>query len=413
MAIKRVVITGAGTINSVAHDLGEFSRALHAGRCGVKPVTVIDPEGHRTAVAAEVGGVDLWERIPRPLRRKRMSRADRLGMIAAHEALQHAGLLPFPRETAPAAGVSLGSGAGGLLSGEDFFQKYLAAADKNRLPWSWMAPTYGGATADHITDAFGFLGPKTTFMTACSSGANALGQARDWIASGLADVVLAGGSEPICRMTYTAFNALRAVDPEYCKPFDRRRQGMSLGEGACFVVMESLDHASARGAAPLVEFLGYGLSGDAYHMTAPDPQGEGAARAMRAALSDAGLRPEDVDYINAHGTGTPANDVTETRAIKAVFGDRAYDIPISSTKSMIGHTLGAAGALEAAAVILALTEGFIPPTIHLEEPDPECDLDYTPKTSRPATPRTALSNSFAFGGNNTSLILGRYEEALR
>jgi 3-oxoacyl-[acyl-carrier-protein] synthase II len=245
-------------------------------------------------------------------------------------------------------------------------------------------------------------------MTACSSGATALGYAQDLIQDGMARVMIAGGTEPLARTTYASFNALKAVDPDYCKPFDRHREGMSLGEGAGIMILESLAHALERGARIYGEILGYGLSCDANHMTAPDPEASGAVRCMQAALEDAGVPLTAVDYINAHGTATPANDRMETVGIKNLFGERAYAIPVSSTKSMIGHTLGAAGAIEGVASILAIAHGFIPPTVHHDTPDPECDLDYVSEGARETAPSIALSNSFAFGGNNTAVVFGRY-----
>ncbi len=409
MTEKRIVITGLGTVNSIAKNVAEFTNALKEGRCGIKPLTVFDPAGHMTDIAAEIPDFNPRELIPARFAIKRMSRGDLLGFAAALEALADAGLMPPPPELAEEMGVSVGGGAGGLLEAEAFYSDYLAhQGQKTRL--SRMASVYCSATADHLSTKLGLMGPKTTFMTACSSGGTALGYARDLIVDGMARVVLAGGTEPICRMTYTAFNALRAVDPEYCKPFDRNRRGLTLGEGAAFVVMEPLDQARERGARIHAEFLGYGLSADAHHMTAPDPTAGGAARAMRAALNDAGLSLEKVGYINAHGTGTPANDVVETKAIKEVFGPDAYRIPVSSTKSMIGHTLGAAGALEALTSIIALNHNFAPPTIHLTEPDPECDLDYVTEGARDHDFDIVLSNSFAFGGNNTTILLGRFSE---
>jgi 3-oxoacyl-[acyl-carrier-protein] synthase II len=247
-------------------------------------------------------------------------------------------------------------------------------------------------------------------MTACSSGATAIGLARDLIAGGAAEAMIAGGTEPLCRLTFASFNALQAVDPAYCRPFSGNRAGLSLGEAAGILILESREGALARGASILGEVLGYGVTCDAHHMTAPDAGASGAVRSMRAALADAGLSPEAVDYINAHGTGTPLNDLMETRAIKEVFGARAGKIPVSSTKAMHGHTLGASGALEAVVSLLAIAEGFIPPTIHCETPDAECDLDYVTEGARPANPGVVLSNSFAFGGNNTTLLLGRYRE---
>jgi 3-oxoacyl-[acyl-carrier-protein] synthase II len=253
-------------------------------------------------------------------------------------------------------------------------------------------------------------GPKTTFMTACSSGATAIGYARDLILLGAADMVVCGGTEPLCRITYSAFNALQAVDPDYCKPFDRNRRGLSLGEGAGIMILESLAHARKRGARIYGEILGCGISCDANHMTAPAPNAAGAVSAMTAALADAGIFPDTVNYINAHGTATAANDLMEIRGIKAVFGAGAQNIPVSSTKSMLGHTLGAAGAIEAVVCMLAIEHRFIPPTIHHETPDETCDLDVVPGVSRDAPIDVVLSNSFAFGGNNTVLVFGRFSE---
>ena len=409
MTNYRVVITGLGTINAVSRNIDEFTAALREGRSGIRELTVFDPEGHMTGTAAEIRGFDTRSLTQAGFSLKRMSRADWWGVTAALEALKQAGLYPFPEELADETGLAVGGGAGGLLAAENFYQDYLAREGRGAR-YSQLAAVYCSSTADLLASHFKLFGPKTTFMTACSSGGTSLGFARDLIAEGQARVMLAGGAEPICRMTYTAFNALRAVDPEYCKPFDKNRRGLTLGEGSGFVVMESLEHAKKRGARILAEFLGYGLSGDAHHMTAPDPTGSGATRSMRAALKDAHLAPDNIDYINAHGTGTPANDVVETTAIKEVFGPRAYRIPVSSTKSMIGHTLGAAGALEAVASILAINHGFAPPTIHCQDQDPACDLDYVTEGARELPLKIVLSNSFAFGGNNTSVILGQWRE---
>jgi 3-oxoacyl-[acyl-carrier-protein] synthase II len=266
------------------------------------------------------------------------------------------------------------------------------------------------SSADRIASAFGLMGPKSTFMTACSAGATAIGYARDLIISGHASMMIAGGVEPMSRLTYAAFNALKSVDPETCRPFDKDRAGLSLGEAAAIMILESLDSALSRGAKIYGEIFGYGITCDSFHMTAPDEQASGAIRSMQAALKDSGLSIEDIDYINAHGTATPVNDVTETKAIKEVFGKRAYAIPVSSTKSMHAHTLGASGALEGIVSILALHHGFIPPTVNYREADPLCDLDYVTSGSRKADLRAVLSNSFAFGGNNTTLIFGRYSE---
>lgn len=403
----RVVITGMGTINAIARDADAFATALKQGRCGIGPLTVFDTAGFRTRTGGEVRAFAPQDRIPPLFYGKRMSRADAMAMVATLEALQDAGLLPLPDGLRDDTGVAIGGGAGGMLEGEAAYQRHLTGrADAVRF--SDFSAFCGASSADHMVSKLQLWGPKTTFMTACSSGATAIGYARDLIRDGMATVMIAGGTEPLARTTYAAFNSLKAVDPEYCKPFDRDRQGMSLGEGAGMLILESLPHALKRGATIYGEVLGYGVSCDANHMTAPDPEASGAVRCMRMALADAGVAASSVDYINAHGTATPANDRMETIGIKRVFGDRAYHIPVSSTKSMIGHTLGAAGAIEAVAAVLAIARGFIPPTIHRDVPDPECDLDFVTEGARAAALNIVLSNSFAFGGNNTSLILGRY-----
>ncbi len=347
--------------------------------------------------------------IPSSFSRKRASRSDLLAMAAAVQALEQAGLLPFPQSLADTTGISIGGGAGGMLEGEEFYEAYLKKG-KDRARFSRLASLFCASSADHIASSLGLFGPKTTFMTACSSGATAIGFAADQIRYGRAETMIAGGAEPLSRIIYAAFNSLRSVDPEYCKPFDKNRQGLSLGEGAGIFILESLDHASARGTKILGEVLGYGVTCDSHHMTAPDPEASGSIRAMQAALADAGAVKEQIEYINAHGTATPANDVAETQGIKELFQKRAYDVPVSSTKSMIAHTLGAAGALEGMACMLAILNGFIPPTVHLSEPDPDCDLDYVPGRSRKKELSIVLSNSFAFGGNNTSVIYGRYTQ---
>ena len=407
MKNTRVVITGLGTVNAISLNVRDFSAALRQGKSGIGPVTLFDSEGHMTSTAAEVKDFDPEKVLVPDLSFKRVSRADLLGLTAGYEALKDAGLFPPPEALALETAVIIGGGAGGLLEAEEFYADYLAGSVSGKR-FSRLAPVYCASTADLLCTRLGLWGPKATFMTACSSGATAVGYGRDLIAGGLAKVVLAGGTEPLCRMTYTAFNALRAVDPEYCKPFDKNRRGLTLGEGAGFLVLESLDQALERGAAIYAEVLGYGLSADAHHMTAPAPDGRGAVLAMKAAIEDAGISLDKIGYINAHGTATPANDAVESKAIKEVFGPAAYDIPVSSTKSMIGHTLGAAGALEAVVSVLVIRDNFIPPTIHHEEPDPECDLDYVSSGAREAVVEAVLSNSFAFGGNNTALVLGRY-----
>ncbi len=405
----RVVVTGLGSINALAADTDSFAAALRRGECGIGPIDLFDTQGFRTHTGAQVKDFAPLSAIPRSFSRRRMSRSDLFALAAAVQALKQAGLDPIPAHLRDGMGVAIGGGAGGLLEAEAFFQDYLRrGAGKARF--SRLAPVNCASSANHLALHFGLWGPKTTLMTACSSGATAIGLGRDLIATGAAEAMIVGGTEPLSRLTFASFNALQAVDPAYCRPFSGNRAGLTLGEAAGILILESLAGALARGAPILGEVLGYGVTCDAHHMTAPDVGASGAARAMRAALADAGLPPEAVDYLNAHGTGTPLNDLMETRAIKEVFGGRAGKIPVSSTKSMHGHTLGASGALEAVVSLLAINEGFIPPTIHWETADAECDLDYVTEGARAVAPGVVLSNSFAFGGNNTTVIFGRYRE---
>ncbi len=409
MEMERVVITGLGTINAIAASVPEFHGALRNGVCGIGPLTVFDTTDFKTHTGGEVKRFAPHGMIPQEFSTKRMSRSDILAMAGAMEALKNAGLFPVPEGLLADIGVVIGGGAGGMLEGEEAYRQYLKGKGKG-VRFSSFSSFCCASSADHIASKLGLMGPKTTFMTACSSGATAMGYARDLIRAGMAKVVIAGGTEPLSRITYATFNALGAVDPEFCKPFDKNRHGISLGEGAGILILESLNHAWNRGAQIHGEILGYGVSCDAHHMTAPDPQASGAVRCMRTALQDAGVHPERVDYINAHGTATPANDRMETRGIKEVFGKKAYEIPVSSTKSMMGHTLGAAGAIEGVVSVLGIVQEFIPPTIHLTAPDPECDLDYVVEGSRDCKVNIVLSNSFAFGGNNTSVVFGRFTQ---
>ncbi len=406
---ERVVVTGMGTVNALAADVSRFAAALLRGECGIGPITLFDTAAFRTHNGAQVKDFRPRAAIPAEFSLKRMSRSDCLGLAAALEALAQAGLAPVPEGLREEMGVVIGGGAGGLLEAETVFSDYLQRGPHS-VRFSRLAPLCCASTANHLATKFGLWGPKTTLMTACSSGATAIGLARDLIRAGAARAMIAGGTEPLCRMTYSSFNALQAVDPGFCRPFSGNRAGLTLGEGAGILILESLESARDRGANILGEILGYGVTCDSHHMTAPDVGASGAARAMRAALADAGLAPEAVDYINAHGTATPLNDLMETRAIKEVFGRRAWRIPVSSTKSMHGHTLGASGAIEGVVALLAITEEFIPPTIHCETPDPECDLDYVAAGARRAQPEVVLSNSFAFGGNNTTVVFGRFRE---
>jgi 3-oxoacyl-[acyl-carrier-protein] synthase II len=400
---RRVVITGMGAVTAIGSTLEESWKGLLSGTCGIRPLTLFDPSAYRTQTAAEVP--EIPDGFLTAAERRRMSRADRMGVAAAREAIAASGL-DLSRENPTRLGVILGGGTSGLIDSEAFFELYLrgrkARPSKvlNHLPDS---------ITDRVAQRFGLEGIKSTITTACSSSANALGYAFDAITAGLADVVVTGGSDVLARLTYGGFNALRSVDPDPCRPFDRQRRGLSIGEAAGILVLEEAEHARRRGAPFVAEFRGYGVTSDAYHMTAPDPSGSAGGRTIAAALANAGVNPEDVDYVNAHGTATPQNDSAETAALKAALGERARRIPVSSIKSMLGHCLCASGAIEAVATALTVRDGKVPPTIHYENPDPACDLDYVPNAARDHEVRVALSNSFAFGGNSSVVVLSRYE----
>jgi len=397
-----LVVTGVGTVNALAHSAPAFAAALRTGTCAVAPVTGFDATGYRSRVAAEVKDLAVPDWIPSPLRR-RASRSDLFALVATAEALADSGL---DVAAAPArVGIVLGATTGGMMAAEtcvrDRIDGRIARYAKGPL-----VATPISTSADVLAAVFGLAGPRLVLSTACSSSANALGIGLDWIRLGRADAVVAGGTESLCRTIFAGFNALKAMSPEPCRPFDRRRAGLNLGEGAAVVVIERAADAAARGAHVHARLLGYGTSADAHHLTAPHPEGTGAALAMQRALARAGVDAAAIDYVNAHGTGTPLNDGIEAAAIHAVFGDHTARVAVSSTKGTVGHTLGAAGALEALATVIALRDGFVPPTVSLEDPDPACDLDL-PRASRDAELRYALSNSYGFGGNNTSVVLGR------
>jgi 3-oxoacyl-[acyl-carrier-protein] synthase II len=390
---RRIAITGVGSINALGTGVEVFAAALREGRCGIGELTVFPSTGFRTTLAAEVRHL-----APPPVSAPRLlrgvARTGLLALTATLEAWRMAGL-----GDGSAVGVLLGTTTGGMAVGEEAYR----ARDRSTLR-QWLETPVSAAT-DLVARAIGSHGPRLTISTACSSGANALGIGADWIRAGRVAAVLCGGADALCQMAYSGFNALQALDRAPCRPFDRRRAGITLGEGAALFVLERWDVAERRGAHILGEFVSYGSSADAHHVTQPRPDGAGAVLAIQRALDEGGVAAEAIDYINAHGTGTPQNDVVETRAIKQVFGAHAYRIPVSSTKSQVGHCLAAGGSIEALAALLAVRGGFVPPTATLEEPDPECDLDYVPRRSRSATLRTVLSNSYGFGGNNTSLVL--------
>jgi 3-oxoacyl-[acyl-carrier-protein] synthase II len=398
-----IIVTGLGTVNALAHSVDDFAAALRAGTCAIGPVTGFDVTGYRSRIAAEVRELAVPGWIPSPLRR-RASRSDLFALIAAAEAIGASGL---DVAAAPErVGIVLGATTGGMMGAETSLRDRIEGrADRYRR--SPLLGTPMATSADVLAYVFGCGGPRLVLSTACSSSGTALGIALDWIRLGRADAVIAGGTESMCRTIFAGFNALKALAPEPCRPFDRQRAGLSLGEGAAILVVERASAAMRRGARVHARLLGYGMSADAHHLTAPHPEGTGAALAMRRALARAGVAPADVDYINAHGTGTPLNDGIEAAAIGAVFGDAARRLAVSSTKAALGHTLGAAGAIEGLTTVLALRDGFVPPTVNLEDPDPAYGLDFVPRVARTAPLRCALSNSYGFGGNNTTVVFGR------
>lgn len=401
---KRVVITGLGVVSAIGNNVPAFWNSLLEGKDGTKEISVFDSTPYRTRLAAEVSGLNPESHFSkRELRR--LSRCDQFGLIAFREAWKSARLDQdsIDRER---AGVILGAGSGGILSVEKYFRDFYQGKEK---PLPSLLISYSLATTtDLIAIEAGLKGPRSTTATVCSSSSVSVGVAYDLIQMGLADVMVTGGSDSLCEVSFSGFSSLKLIDPESCKPFDQRRQGLIIGEGAGVLILEELNHAQRRNAPIFAEFLGYGICADAYHLTAPEPNGEGVGRVIRLALSHAGISPEKVDAINAHGTATPFNDIAETRGIKKVFGDRAKEIPISGIKSMIGHCLGSAGGIEAVATILTVQHGIIPPTIHYEVPDPLCDLYYTPNHPFKKEVQIAISNSFAFGGNNCCLVFGQY-----
>ena len=399
--MRRVAITGIGTISALGRDTREFAESLWAGRSGIGPIESADMSQIRFQNGAEVKGYSHQPYFD-DRRADFMDRFAQFAVIAAREAVRDAAIewTPQLRET---AAIITGSCVGGQ-STEDIGFHDVYKMGQNRVHPLTIPKTMANAGASHMSMEFGITGPSYTISTACSSAGHAIGQAYWMVRSGITDLALTGGSEaPFSFGILKAWEAMRVVSPETCRPFSKDRRGMILGEGAAMIVLEPLEAARARGARIHAEIIGFGMSADACHITQPSM--EGAARAMKAALRDCDIAPEAFGYINAHGTATPANDPTETAAIKSVFGDHARRLALSSTKSMHGHALGAAAALECAATILALRDGILPPTANFNEPDPDCDLDVIPNTARHAQVEYALSNSFAFGGLNAVLAL--------
>jgi 3-oxoacyl-[acyl-carrier-protein] synthase II len=401
MELKRVVITGMGIFCSVGKNVEEILQSLREGRTGIGPITLFDTSKYPSKIGAEIRDYHPEEFFGKK-ELKRLSRTDQFALIAAEEAVKDSRLNSYAPEE---IGICLGAGAGGMFEAEAYHREVLL---KGKSKASLLLPFIPSFTANRVAQRFRFSGPMATITTACSSSATSIGYGSDLIRNGKAKVVLCGGSDALSELTFGGFNSLRAMDPSPCKPFDKKRAGMSLGEGSAILVLEGFDEAMKRGARIYAEFLGYGIGGEAYHITAPEPTGMMEARIMGRALEESGIKPSEVNYINAHGTGTPLNDKVETLSIKRVFGERAYSIPVSSIKSMVGHCLGSAGAIEAAASILSILHQFIPPTFHHREGDEDCDLDYVPGKSREVNVKVVLSNSFAFGGNCTTLVFGKY-----
>lgn len=409
---KRVVITGMGTVSPVGNDVETSWKNILAGKSGVGPLTRLNPDEFSAKVAAEVKDFDIESYIERKDARK-MDRFTHFALASAIMAVKDAGLT-IDDNNAERVGVWIGSGIGGMETFENQFETFQKRGYRRVSPFfvPMMIPDMAtGQVSIHL----GAKGVNSCTVTACATGTNSIGDAFKVIQRGDADAMIAGGAEaPITQMSVAGFCANTALstnpDPKTAsRPFDLHRDGFVIGEGAGVVVLEELEHALNRGANIYAEIVGYGSTGDAYHITAPAPGGEGGARAMKIALEDAGLSPEDVDYINAHGTSTPYNDKYETSAVKEVFGDHAYNLAISSTKSMTGHLLGAAGGVEAIFTALAIKNGILPPTINYETPDPECDLDYVPNESRNKEINAAISNSLGFGGHNATIALKKYK----
>ncbi len=411
---KRVVVTGLGAITPIGNTLTEYWNGLMSGRNGIGPITLFDASRHDCRFAGEVKGYDPLVYLDKK-EAKRMDRFAQFAVSASKQAIADA-QLTINDLNAEQIGVLIGTGIGGLKVLEDQQEVYLTKGPDRCSPFMipmMIANMAAGLTAIHL----GAKGPNSCSVTACAAGSNAIGDAFRLVQQGYAQAMICGGTEaavtPLSLAGFAACKALstRNDDPTHAsRPFDQGRDGFVVGEGCGILVLESLEHAISRGARIYGEIVGYGMTCDAYHMTSPVPGGEGAARAISLALKDAQITPDQVSYINAHGTSTPANDSTETAAIKRALGQHAYQVAISSTKSMTGHLLGGSGGIEAVATVMAIANDRVPPTINLQNPDPDCDLDYIPHTSREQPVNVALSNSFGFGGHNVTLVFKKFVE---
>ncbi|AMQ73565.1 MULTISPECIES: beta-ketoacyl-ACP synthase II [Bacillus] len=412
MSKKRVVVTGLGALSPLGNDAETSWKNAIGGVSGIGPITRVESDEYPAKVAAELKDFNIENYMDKKEARK-MDRFTQYAVVAAKMAVQDAGL-NITDEIAPRVGVWVGSGIGGLETLESQFEIFLTKGPRRVSPF-FVPMMIPDMATGQISIALGAKGVNSCTVTACATGTNSIGDAFKVIQRGDADAMITGGTEaPLTRMSFAGFSANKALstnpDPKTAsRPFDKNRDGFVMGEGAGIVVLEELEHALARGAKIYGEIVGYGSTGDAYHITAPAQDGEGGARAMQEAIKDAGIKPEEIDYINAHGTSTYYNDKYETKAIKTVFGDHAYKLAVSSTKSMTGHLLGAAGGIEAIFSVMAIKDSIIPPTINIETPDEECDLDYVPDKAREQDVNVVLSNSLGFGGHNATLIFKKYQ----
>jgi 3-oxoacyl-[acyl-carrier-protein] synthase II len=412
MSERRVVVTGLGAVTPIGNDVKTMWDSLLAGESGIDFVTLVNKDDFPAKVAAEVKDFDPTLYVDKKDARK-MDPFTQFAVAASKMALKDA-KLEVTEEIAHRVGVWIGSGIGGMQTYEEQFRKFMEKGPKRVSPF-FVPMMIPDMAAGQVSIQTGAKGINSCSVTACASGANSIGDAFKAVKRGDVDYIIAGGAEaPITNMSFAGFSAMKALsfneDPKKAsRPFDKNRDGFVMGEGSGILILETLETALERGAHIYAEIVGYGATGDAYHITAPAEHGEGAARAMQHALRDAGLKPEDVDYINAHGTSTDLNDKYETEAIKTIFGDHAYKLAVSSTKSMTGHLLGAAGGVEAIISVKAIDESVIPPTINYETPDPECDLDYVPNEARKTDVNVVVSNSLGFGGHNVALIFKKYQ----
>ena len=408
---KRVVVTGIGVVSPVGNNVDAMWESIKAGKHGIAEITRFDLKGHKVTLAAEVKDFDFGDKRAA----KRLDIADQYALVAAREAVEDSGIVSGENVDPDRFGIYGGTGIGGISTMEHEVEKCVKKGNLARASALLVPMMMPNAIAGNISMEFNAKGASFGIVSACAAGTHNIGEAYRNIKHGYNDVVMAGGAESVLApVSFSGFANMTAMntttDPDRASiPFDVERSGFILGEGAGFLILEELEHAKNRGAKIYGEIVGYGATSDAYHITSPDPEGEGAAKAIHMAIDDAGITPDDIDYINAHGTGTPYNDAFETIAIKKVFGDDTK-VPVSSTKSMTGHLLGAAGGLEAVICAKVLTEGFIPPTVGLQKPDPELDLDYVPNEGREADVKYVLSNSLGFGGHNGTLIMKKYED---